>query len=107
MKNDACENEIHSRKSPILSSPHVQVSAMVLGIIINESFDESLISLDKSATSNLVVLTYVPMACLIGMAYQSNLLAFLVRERREAPVDTFQAKRPFIFSLLLKFISAR
>lgn len=68
-----------------------RISTLSFGVMINESLSEKLISIDKKSAALVIVLvTWIPISCLLGMAYQSNLRAFLIRARMEEPVDTFE-----------------
>ncbi len=60
-----------------------------LGVMINESVSPRLLSLGKSRVKHLLLVTWIPTSCFLGMAYQSNLLASLVKVSREKPIDTF------------------
>ncbi len=63
-----------------------------LGVIINEDMPNRLLQLrQKRKSFGLLILlfSWVPTALLIGLAYQSNLLAALVRRITERPADTF------------------
>ncbi len=67
------------------------ISMVVFGTMINESLPGKLVALKKSALGfNSLIVIWIPCSCLIGMAYQSNLLAFLVKTSKEKPIDTFQ-----------------
>ncbi len=67
------------------------ISMVVFGTMINESLPGKLVALKKSALGfNSLIVIWIPCSCLIDMAYQSNLLAFLVKTSKEKPIDTFQ-----------------
>ncbi len=62
----------------------------VIGGVINEAVPNELLSLKTWRSKQLLLVFWIPVACLIGMAYQSNLLSSLVKVRKEKPIDTFQ-----------------
>lgn len=60
------------------------------GIMINESIPERLLNIDTVKSMQFLLLTWIPMSFLIGMAYQSNLLALMTKKQLEKPIETFQ-----------------
>ncbi len=67
------------------------LSVLSVGTMIAEAMPNRLLRLDNNTRSmRIVLVTCLPLLCLLGMAYQSNLLAFLVKVGRERPIDTYQ-----------------
>ena len=63
---------------------------IVIGVIINESLNAKLLSLDSKPSRQWLLVIWIPCSCLLGFAYQSNLRAFMMKAGREKPIDTFQ-----------------
>ncbi len=63
---------------------------VTFGILINEAIPNWLLSLKTRKTKQLILLFWIPVACLLGMAYQSNLLSSLVKTGKEKSIDTYQ-----------------
>ncbi len=74
---------------PREKDPFLLVS-LTAGIMINEAIPDWLLSLHTRKSRQLILPFWIPMACLIGMAYQSNLLSFLVKIRKEEGINTYQ-----------------
>ncbi len=67
-----------------------KVFSKVTGIMINEGLPDRLVTLNTYRSLSLLIMTWIPCACLLSMAYQSNLLSSLVKVQLEKPIDTFQ-----------------
>ena len=75
---------IDTRKLDLFSS-----CTLAFGVMICEGLPHHLIR--NIERSKLVVLAFwIPTACLIGMAYQSNLLASLVKVENQKAINSFQ-----------------
>ncbi len=58
--------------------------------VIGESVDQRFLSLKVGRPTQILLATWVPMACVMALAYQSNLFAALMKADVERPVDSFQ-----------------
>ena len=68
-----------------------EILRRVFGVMINESMPKRFMTLVGTARSHALLLVFwVPLACLIGMGYQSTLLSALVKVSKEKPIDTFE-----------------
>lgn len=74
----------------VLDFDSFSVFSISVGIMISEGILHRLLSLKTSLTMHILLLVWIPMSCLIGMAYQSNLLAALVKADMDEPVGTFE-----------------
>ncbi len=65
-------------------------TSVTWGVAINESVPHKYLSI-KTYPSNQVLLTFwIPMSCLLSLAFQSNLLAALVKVSQISPIDSFE-----------------
>ncbi len=65
--------------------------AVAWGALINENVSARLVNLSTSSESRVLVLAiWLPMSFLLCLAYQTNLLASLIHQDAEKPLDTFQ-----------------
>ncbi len=67
---------------------------VALCVMLSEDIPNRLLSFQQQSKQShglkILLVTLVPMALLLSMAYQSNLLASLVRRNTEKPIDTYQ-----------------
>lgn len=65
--------------------------SIALGVMINEGVPDRLLKISgKDYHRQILLFFWIPMACLIGMAYQSDLRAALIKTDFEKPVDSYQ-----------------
>ncbi len=64
---------------------------LTVGILVSETVPKWLTSLrGSSASKQLLLVSWLPLACLLSWVYQSTLLSFLVKVAKERPIDTYQ-----------------
>ncbi len=76
--------------APQLRIGSFETFSTALGMVINEGVPNKYFMLRRGTARKILLLTWLPMACLLSMAYTSNLLASLVKMQQDKPIDTFQ-----------------
>ncbi len=64
--------------------------SIAVGTMVNEGLPDRVIRSSKNKAYKVLLFMWIPMACLICMAYQSNLLAALVKTSTEKPINSYQ-----------------
>ncbi len=79
-----------SQLSPWLKLDFLESFTLVLSIMFKEPIPDNKIKLENSLSRNVLLFTWLLTGTLLSMAYSSNLLASLVKDEQEKPMDTFQ-----------------